>query len=73
MSDYMAHRTIPFGEKNPIQPCTNGIHGHHRLLKFESKFVSDTICLELAISEKKWCLLLAYGPPQNKNLNEHLS
>ena len=38
-----------------------------RLLKFETK-VSETICIELTISKKKWCILFAYRPPQNNNL-----
>ena len=38
-----------------------------RLPKFETK-VSETICVELTISKKKWCILFAYRPPQNNNL-----
>ena len=37
------------------------------LPKFETK-VSQTICIELIISEKKWCLLFTYRPPNNKNI-----
>ena len=28
---------------------------------------SETICLEVAIFEKKWCITLAYRPPYNSN------
>ena len=35
-----------------------------RLRKFETK-VSETICFEMIISKKKWCILFAYRPPQN--------
>ena len=38
-----------------------------RLPKFETK-VSETICVELTISKKKWCILFAYRPPQSNNL-----
>ena len=38
-----------------------------RLRKFETK-VSETICVELTISKKKWCILFAYGPPENNKL-----
>ena len=38
-----------------------------RLPKFETK-VSETICVELTISKKKWCILFAYRLPQNNNL-----
>ena len=38
-----------------------------RLPKFETK-VSETICVELTISKKKWYILFAYRPPQNNNL-----
>ena len=38
-----------------------------RLPKFKTK-VSETICVELTISKKKWCILFAYRPPQNNNL-----
>ena len=38
-----------------------------RLPKFETK-VSETICVELAISKKKWCILFAYRPPRKNNL-----
>ena len=37
-----------------------------RLPKFETK-VSETICVELIISKKKWYMLFAYRPPQNNN------
>ena len=33
-----------------------------RLSKFESKGI-ETICIELTISKKKWCILFAYRPP----------
>ena len=42
-----------------------------RLPKFETK-VSETICVELTISKKKWCILFAYRPPQNNNLKTFL-
>ena len=38
-----------------------------RLPKFETK-QSETICVELTISEKKWCTLFTYRPVQNNNL-----
>ena len=39
-----------------------------RLENLETKF-SETICIELTISKKKWCALFAYRPPkQNKTL-----
>ena len=38
-----------------------------RLPKFNTK-VSETVFVELTISEKKWCILFAYRPPQNNNL-----
>ena len=38
-----------------------------RLPKFDTK-VSQTICVELTISKKRWCTLFAYRPPQNNNL-----
>ena len=39
-----------------------------RLENLESNF-SETICIELTISKKKWCALLAYrSPKQNKTL-----
>ena len=38
-----------------------------RLTEFETKTV-ETICIELTISNKKWCILFAYRPPKfNKN------
>ena len=37
------------------------------LKKFETK-MSETICVELTISKKKWCILFAYRPPKNSNL-----
>ena len=40
---------------------------HKRLPKFETK-VPETICVELTISKKKWCILFAYRHPQNNNL-----
>ena len=33
-----------------------------RLKNFESKTI-ETICIELTISKKKWCILFAYRPP----------
>ena len=38
-----------------------------RLPKFETQ-VSETICVELTISQKKWCILFAYRPPPSNNL-----
>ena len=38
-----------------------------RLPKFETK-MSETICVDLTSSKKKWCILFAYRPPQNNNL-----
>ena len=38
-----------------------------KLTKFE-KNVSETICVELTIFKKKWCILFAYRSPQNNNL-----
>ena len=39
-----------------------------RLENLETKF-SETICIELNISKKKWCALFAHRPPkQNKTL-----
>ena len=38
-----------------------------RLPKFDTK-VSETFCVELTISKKRWCILFAYRPPQNSNL-----
>ena len=35
--------------------------------KFETK-VLETICVELTISKKKWCILFAYWLPQNNSL-----
>ena len=29
--------------------------------------VSETICIELTITEKKWCILFAYKPPKQNN------
>ena len=28
---------------------------------------SETICLELTVSKKKWCITFAYRPPSNDN------
>ena len=36
-----------------------------RLENLETKF-SETICIELTISKKKWCALFAYRPPKQK-------
>ena len=33
-----------------------------RLKQFESEFI-ETICIEIKISKKKWCILFAYRPP----------
>ena len=30
----------------------------------------ETICLEITISKKKWCVTFAYRPPQNSNKAE---
>ena len=38
-----------------------------RLPKFETQ-VSETICVELTISRKKWCTTFAYRHHQNHNL-----
>ena len=35
---------------------------------FETKN-AETICLELVIAKKKWCILFAYQPPDT-NVNE---
>ena len=50
-----------------------------RLENLETK-LSETICLELTVSNKKWLVLLAYRPPQENNkhlffseLNETIS
>ena len=50
-----------------------------RLENLETK-ISETICLELTVSNKKWFILFAYRPPQENNkytffneLNETLS
>ena len=29
--------------------------------------VSETICIELTITKKKWCILFAYKPPKQNN------
>ena len=55
-----------------------------RIPKFETKKV-ETICIEITIAERKWCILFAYRPPNfleteffegiwvtlNKALNEY--
>ena len=33
-----------------------------KLKQFESEFI-ETICIEIKISKKKWCILFAYRPP----------
>ena len=38
-----------------------------KLTKFETN-VSETICVELTIFKKKWCILFVYRSPQNNNL-----
>ena len=38
-----------------------------RLPKFETE-VSETLCVELTISKRKWCMHFAYRHPQNNNL-----
>ena len=38
-----------------------------RLPKFKTK-VSKTICVEVTISRKKWCIIFAYIPGKNNNL-----
>ena len=50
-----------------------------RLENLETK-ISETICLEVTVSNKKWFILFAYRPPQENNkylffneLNETLS
>ena len=37
-----------------------------RLKNLETK-LSETICLELTVSNKKWFTLFAYRPPQENN------
>ena len=37
-----------------------------RLEKLEGKH-SETICLQLTVSQKKWCIAFAYRPPSNDN------
>ena len=37
-----------------------------RLEDLEGKH-SETICLELTVSKKKWCITFAYRPPSNDN------
>ena len=37
-----------------------------RLENLEGKH-SETICLELTVSKKKWCISFAYRPPSNDN------
>ena len=37
-----------------------------RLENLEGKY-SETICLELTVSKKKWCITFAYRPPSNGN------
>ena len=37
-----------------------------RLESLEGKY-SETICLELTVSKKKWCITFAYRPPSNDN------
>ena len=44
-----------------------GVKLNRRLPKVETK-VSETICVELTVSKKNWCILFGYRPPQNKNL-----
>ena len=45
-----------------------------RLKSFESKNI-ETICIELTISKKKWCILFAYRPPnfEKKSFFEEIS
>ena len=50
-----------------------------RLSAYEDS-TSETICLEVTISKKKWCITFAYRPPYNsykdgffKELNKSLS
>ena len=43
---------------------------YKELPKFETK-ASETICVKLTISKKKWCILFAYRPPQNNNLKTY--
>ena len=37
-----------------------------RLYAYEDS-TSETICLEVTISKKKWCVTFAYRPPYNSN------
>ena len=37
-----------------------------RLYAYEDN-TSETICLEVTISEKKWCITFTYRPPYNSN------
>ena len=39
----------------------------NRVKDLETK-VSETICIELAISKEKWCILFAYKPPEQNNV-----
>ena len=34
----------------------------HRIPKFETK-KAETICVEITIAKKKWCILFSYRPP----------
>ena len=40
-----------------------------RLSKFESKGI-ETICIELTISKKKWCILFEYRPPNLQSVTK---
>ena len=39
------------------------------LIKDIETKVSDTICIELTITKKKWCILFAYKPPKQHNVS----
>ena len=47
--------------------CSQGFY-YNSNKNFETENV-ETICLELIIAKKKWCILFAYGPPDtNKTM-----
>ena len=42
-----------------------------RILKYENINI-ETICIEITISKRKWCLTFAYRPPYNNNKTKFL-
>ena len=44
------------------------VHRAKRIKDIETK-VSDTICIKLTITKKKWCILFAYKPPKQQNVS----